>query len=172
MYCDFSSYSIGTQRCTSSAGWVGALSSLQKIQHIATLAITGRLRSTRLTCYSRSSSKPSAPSKRNQSPIDLLLASLKLRTTNMAVVTPVGQALYQLPRFKTRIPETRELSIEEEGLDQAAFKVFSDGSGGKDRSRSSNLQEGQKRTFLTSQGTSRALDEARHLRGRGSRMSP
>jgi len=90
----------------------------------------------------------------------------------MAVVTPVGQALYQLPRFKTRIPETRELSIEEEGLDQAAFKVFSDGSGGKDRSRSSNLQEGQKRTFLTSQGTSRALDEARHLRGRGSRMSP
>ena len=51
----------------------------------------------------------------------------------MEVVNPVGQALYQLPRVKTRIPATRELSIEEEGLDQADFKVFSDGSGQEGR---------------------------------------
>ena len=51
----------------------------------------------------------------------------------MEAVTPVRQALYQLPHFKTRIPATRKLSIEEEGIDQADFKIFSDSSGQEER---------------------------------------
>ena len=66
---------------------------------------------------------------RHPSPISNLIKIFKLETTNLETITPSAQLKKITPNYTTSIANTRENSIEYEKMDEADFKVYSDGSG-------------------------------------------
>ena len=71
------------------------------------------------------------PPKNHPGPIDLLLLNFKLSGTKMKRTVLAVKDPNQCQRFRVEIPDTRDLSIEKEDLNQANYKVFVDGSGHK-----------------------------------------
>jgi len=147
---------------TKNTGSVGVLKSLQKLQRIATLAITGGLRSTptdlldahagilpielamKKMCHRaavRLLSLPknhplyrmlgearARPPTSHPSPIDDMLQIFRLRRKTIEMISPRTDDPYALARFRTKIEESRGLSIEEEKRDEPDYKIFTDGS--------------------------------------------
>jgi hypothetical protein len=148
---------------TRNTGSAGALRGLQKIQRIATLAITGTLRTSpndfvdahsgvlpmelALTkaCHSalvRSLTLPSTnpmhqvvqEAKRRQpkkypGPIDNLLKIFGLQNSEVETIRPAVTLKRLGPQHRIEIYRSREDSINSERLDDADFKIFTDGSG-------------------------------------------
>jgi ribonuclease HI/endonuclease/exonuclease/phosphatase family metal-dependent hydrolase len=148
---------------TRNKGSVGALRNLQKIQRIATLAITGTLRTSPndyvdvhantlpmdlallKACHNalvRSLTLPSSnpihqvirkakqnPPTKHQGPFDKLLKLFSLATTTLETIHPSVTIREGDKRFITKIDNSREDSINSESLDDADYKVYSDGSG-------------------------------------------
>ena len=148
---------------TKNTGSAGALRNLEKVQRIATLAITGTLRTSPndyvdahsgilpmklallKACHSalvRSLTLPSSNpvhqvvqvAKRNQpqkhsGPLDNLLKIFELRDTEIESIYPAITLKSLSPRHRIEIDSSREESINSERIDDADYKVFTDGSG-------------------------------------------
>ena len=147
---------------TRNKGSVGALSNLQKAQRLATLAITGTLRSSPndyvdihasvlpmdlallKACHNalvRSLTLPSTnpihqvirkakrhPPTKHLGPLDNLLKLFSLANAKVETIHP-AITIKREKLYETKTDNTREDSIANESLDDADFKVFSDGSG-------------------------------------------
>ena len=72
--------------------------------------------------------KESTPDK-HHSPIDQLLKTFKLRNAKIETIDPATQNRTTETRFTTQIADSREASIVLESVDDADYRVYSDGSG-------------------------------------------
>ena len=147
-------------------GSVQALRNLKKIQRMATLAITGTLRTSPndyvdlhartfpmelallRACHAamvRSLTLPDTnpihqivrkakqnPPTKHLSPIDKLLAQFSLHNTKIETISPAVTLKQAPPRYTLTTDKNREDSIKSESLDDADYKIFSDGSGQDD----------------------------------------
>jgi ribonuclease HI/endonuclease/exonuclease/phosphatase family metal-dependent hydrolase len=148
---------------TKNSGSAGALRKLQKVQRIATLAITGALRSSptdlvdihagilpieltilkvchraiaRMLTLSHSHPLHRAieharlnPPSKHLSQLDLLLKVFRLHNLRMETITPFPLLVRNKAKFTTTKAASRKESIAAEIMDDADFKIFTDGSG-------------------------------------------